>query len=168
MFRHYIYEWCLFRTESLFLLRQYFTFPMAWCYKRELIELQCEGSILIQINMDRTKIYLGEKIDIRVFDHFCPGFWAATAITSCRIEFLDFLKPTIATFYMTVPSQSEGARSSSCILPKRSFELTRSLLMTPHIQQIIARPLRCRRCKCDKVGAQVPLAWSMALLTHGL
>ena len=43
-------------------------------------------------------------------DHFCLGFLrAATATTSCWIEFLDFLQPTITTFYMVLPSESAGA-----------------------------------------------------------
>ena len=50
------------------------------------------------------------------------------------------------------------ARSSSCILSRRSCELTWPLVVTPHIQQIIARSLRCRRYRSDKVGAQVSLA----------
>ena len=36
-----------------------------------------------------------------------PGFLrAATATTSCGIEFLDFLQPAVATFYVAVPSAS--------------------------------------------------------------
>ena len=30
-------------------------------------------------------------------------------MTPCGIEFLDFLQPTIATFYMVMPSKSAGA-----------------------------------------------------------
>ena len=63
---------------------------------------------------------------------------------------------------MAVPSESVGAvnyfaRSSSCVLSKRSCERTWSLVVTPHIQRIIARSLRCRQCKSGKVGAQVSL-----------
>ena len=53
--------------------------------------------------------------------------------------------------------RSTFARSSSCILSKRACELTWSLVVTQHIQRIIARSLRCRRCKSDKFGARFPL-----------
>ena len=39
------------------------------------------------------------------------------------------------------------ARSSSCILSKRSCELTWSLVMMPHIHWIIAWSLHCKQCK---------------------
>ena len=46
-------------------------------------------------------------------------------------------------------------------LYRRSCELTWSLVVTPHIQRIIAWSLHCWRCKSDEVGAQVSLhvAW---------
>ena len=44
------------------------------------------------------------------WSHFCQGFLrAATATTSCGIEFLDCLQPTIATSYMAVTFESVGA-----------------------------------------------------------
>ena len=51
-------------------------------------------------------------------------FFPNTATTSRGIEFLDFLRPTIATLEMAVPSEWAGVRSSSCILSRRACELT--------------------------------------------
>ena len=62
---------------------------------------------------------------------------------------------------------STFARSSSCLLSKRSCELTWSLVVTQHIQWIIAQSLRCRRCKSDKAGTQVAL-WAAPATHQGL
>ena len=41
---------------------------------------------------------------------FCPGFlMASLSMTSYQVEFLDFLQPTIATFYMAMPSDLASA-----------------------------------------------------------
>ena len=85
------------------------------------------------------------------------------ARTSCQIGFVDFRKPTTATFdkpcHLSQWVWRAFARSSSCILSRRSCGLTCSSVVTPHIQRIISRSLRCRRCRSYKAGAQVSLAW---------
>ena len=45
---------------------------------------------------------------------------------------------------------STSVRSSNCILSERSGEMIWSLVVTPHILRILARSLRCRRCKSDE------------------
>ena len=74
-------------------------------------------------------------------------------------EFLDFRQPTICSTwpcYLIQRVQSNFARSSGHILSNRFSELTWSfVVVTLHIQRIIARSLRCRRCKSDKVGVQI-------------
>ena len=83
-------------------------------------------------------------------DHFWAGFLrAATATTSWGIESLDFLQPTIATFNMSVPSESVGAEHLCQIIKLHSLQeillAVFSWVMIPHIEGIIASSLRCRR-----------------------
>ena len=74
--------------------------------------------------------------------------------------------------------QSTFARSSNCILYRRSCQLTCTFIpilllifhcyITPHNWLIIARSLHWRQCKLDTFWAQVSLFCSMTLPTHEL
>ena len=54
--------------------------------------------------------------------------------------------------YLSRRAWSTLSRSSSCLPCRRSYELTWSSVVTPHMQQIIARLLPYRRCRWDEVG----------------
>ena len=79
-------------------------------------------------------------------------FWLAflrvsIATTLYGIEFMDFFHQT--SLRLTWPChlsrwvRSTSSRSLSCVLTRRSYELTWSLVVTPYMQQIIAQSLRC-------------------------
>ena len=85
---------------------------------------------------------------------FLPMFFrVATATNSSGIEFLDFLQPTIATFYMAESTDAgyvcQIVNWSSCILSKRSCELTTWLgpwrwhLICTKFSMIIAEGILC-------------------------
>ena len=61
--------------------------------------------------------------------------------------------------YIDPQLRNPYARSSNCILYRRTCELTWSLVVTLHIKQTTAQSLRCRRCRWDEVGVQGALAW---------
>ena len=76
--------------------------------------------------------------------------------------------PPVGLSFWTFLNQPSPRSTWPCHLSLQVQSNFWSLVVTPHIQWIIARSLHCRRCKSDEVGAQVLLAWSMALLTHEL
>ena len=59
--------------------------------------------------------------------------------------------------------RSTSSRSSSCVLTRRSYELTWSLVVTPHMQQIIAQSFRCMQ------ALQISGSWDQGFhyMEHG-
>ena len=94
-----------------------------------------------------------------------PWRWPPAGLSFWMFCSQPSLRPT-SPYHLIQYVQNTLAKSSSCTLSNGSCELTCSLVVTPHIQRIIARSLRRRWCIPDKGWAQVSLTWSMALLSH--
>ena len=101
-----------------------------------------------------------------------PGLLkVATATTLCEIEFLDFLQPTITTFYIVVPSEPAGAEYLCQIIKLRPIqEIFRADIvlggdaahLADHSSVIVLQSMQIRRgwgpgFVCNEHGA--PDAW---------